>query len=249
MKILKYNGVSLEVPTESPVFRHSILLETDKNTPYFSQLIQYKQTNLPDGDLMHEVCALYSISNLNYQTCNGGFRQYYGNAYHEYRAGYNIGDLPNLDIDEQIVFLKSLISFILLDESKKRYEDDLVQVCSMLEVLSQNIVEYESMDELEQEICEIAGCDEFDKQWYKVNEIIEWGMELYAQYLIKRLHPCYTKGMKLRLTKPINDRFTPKDAGDIFTVDYVDDAGQIHGSWQSGGSMALITGVDEFEII
>lgn len=59
----------------------------------------------------------------------------------------------------------------------------------------------------------------------------------------------YPHGIKLRLTEPIEDRFTPKEAGDIFTVDYIDDAGQIHGSWQSGGSMAIIIGVDNFEIV
>lgn len=59
----------------------------------------------------------------------------------------------------------------------------------------------------------------------------------------------YPHGTKLRITKPIEDRFTPKKEGDIFTVDYIDDAGQIHGSWQSGGSMAIIIGVDEFEIV
>lgn len=59
----------------------------------------------------------------------------------------------------------------------------------------------------------------------------------------------YPVGTKLRLTAPIKDRYTPKAAGDIFTVDCIDDAGNIHGSWASGGSMAIIIGVDEFEVI
>ena len=59
----------------------------------------------------------------------------------------------------------------------------------------------------------------------------------------------YPHGTKLRLTEAIEDKFTPKKVGDIFTVDYIDDAGQIHGSWQSGGSMAIIIGVDGFEVI
>ena len=37
------------------------------------------------------------------------------------------------------------------------------------------------------------------------------------------------------------ERYPPKLAGDIFTVD---DAGIIHGSWASGGSLSLIIGVD-----
>lgn len=59
----------------------------------------------------------------------------------------------------------------------------------------------------------------------------------------------YPHGTKLRLTESIEDKFTPKEAGDIFTVDFIDDAGQIHGSWESGGSIAVIIGKDKFEVI
>lgn len=59
----------------------------------------------------------------------------------------------------------------------------------------------------------------------------------------------YPAGTKVMLTAPISDKYTPKEIGDIMTVDYVDDAGQIHGSWLSGGSMAIIIGVDEFRVI
>ena len=33
------------------------------------------------------------------------------------------------------------------------------------------------------------------------------------------------------------------------TVDYVDDAGQIHMSWKNGSTLALNKGVDKFEIL
>ncbi len=59
----------------------------------------------------------------------------------------------------------------------------------------------------------------------------------------------YPHGTKLRLTEPIEDEFTPKEEGDIFIVDFIDDAGQIHGSWASGGSIAVIIGKDKFEVI
>lgn len=59
----------------------------------------------------------------------------------------------------------------------------------------------------------------------------------------------YPQGSKLRLTSPIDDPFTPKQVGDIFTVSYIDDACQIHGTWASGGSMSIIIGKDEFEIV
>lgn len=59
----------------------------------------------------------------------------------------------------------------------------------------------------------------------------------------------YPKGVKLRLTEPIEDDYTPKKVGDIFVVDYADDNNQLHGHWKSGGSMALIVGYDKFEVI
>ena len=57
------------------------------------------------------------------------------------------------------------------------------------------------------------------------------------------------KGDRIRLLASIEDPYTPKEAGDTMVVSYVDDAGQIHGTWESGGSIAVIVGVDRFEII
>lgn len=59
----------------------------------------------------------------------------------------------------------------------------------------------------------------------------------------------YPRGTRLCLTADMPDPYTPKKAGDIFTVSFVDDAGQIHGSFASGGSIALIPSVDSFEVV
>ena len=158
-----------------------------KNAKYFNRLMQYKETDLPEGELLHEVCALYSINNLNKQMCEGGFKQYYDNGYHKYRAGYEIGDLANLEISEQIKFLDKFILFILFDNDKRKYSDDLTKAVILFREMPNNILEYERLTDEEKEYAEIDGADAFDKQWYKVCDVIEWGMELYAQYLIKRL--------------------------------------------------------------
>ena len=65
----------------------------------------------------------------------------------------------------------------------------------------------------------------------------------------KELEEKYPKGTKLRMTAPINDDYTPKKVGDIFTVSYADDNMQLHGTWSTGGSMALIVGLDSFEVV
>lgn len=57
----------------------------------------------------------------------------------------------------------------------------------------------------------------------------------------------YKVGTRIRLINMINEK--SYQAGDTGTVKYVDDMGQIHMSWDGKGSLALIPGVDEFEII
>lgn len=60
----------------------------------------------------------------------------------------------------------------------------------------------------------------------------------------------YPKGTILRLTAPVEDLFTPKSTGELFQVSCVDDEAQIHGRWlESGGSMALVIGVDCFVVV
>ncbi|MDE6621538.1 MAG: DUF4314 domain-containing protein [Lachnospiraceae bacterium] len=66
---------------------------------------------------------------------------------------------------------------------------------------------------------------------------------------IERYRELYPKGSKLELLSDLSDPYTLKFAGDIFTVDMIDDAGNIHGSWASGGSLSLIIGVDQFRLV
>ena len=66
---------------------------------------------------------------------------------------------------------------------------------------------------------------------------------------IERYRGLYPKGSKLELLSDLNDPYTPKLGGDIFMVDMIDDAGNIHGSWASGGFLSLIIGVDQFKLV
>ena len=65
---------------------------------------------------------------------------------------------------------------------------------------------------------------------------------------VESLREMYPTGTKLRLLSDIDDPYTPKFAGDILTVRCIDDIGQIHGSWKSGGSMAICDETDNYEI-
>ncbi|MCI8363915.1 MAG: DUF4314 domain-containing protein [Eubacterium sp.] len=66
---------------------------------------------------------------------------------------------------------------------------------------------------------------------------------------VERIREQYPQGTKLRLLKDLDDPYAPKRAGDVMTVSHVDDAGQVHGTWKSGGSLALLYGVDAFDVI
>lgn len=194
MRTIKYNGVQLELPSERPVFTHSVPMmiaslgrvECNQNIPYFEKLLGYKASELPE-ELLHDVYALNSVRRLNYQINNGGFKQYYDSGYHKYYAGNEMDDFPQLDITEQLKFLDKFILFILMNEDKKKYSDDLTKAVVLLRDMPRKIFEYESLDEAEKQHTDIEGMDTFDTQWYEVSDVIEWGMELYAQYLCKRL--------------------------------------------------------------
>lgn len=64
---------------------------------------------------------------------------------------------------------------------------------------------------------------------------------------IQKLREKYPKGTKLRLISMDDSQAPPK--GTVGVVNYIDDAGNIHMNWEDGSSLALISGVDSFEII
>ena len=55
------------------------------------------------------------------------------------------------------------------------------------------------------------------------------------------------KGTKVKLIYMHNESQLP--SGLIGTVEFIDDANQIHVSWENGSSLALIPEVDQFEIL
>lgn len=58
----------------------------------------------------------------------------------------------------------------------------------------------------------------------------------------------YPVGTKIRLLA-MNDPYDPVPPGTIGTVTCVDDAGQLHMDWQNGRTLALVPGVDSFEVL
>ena len=61
---------------------------------------------------------------------------------------------------------------------------------------------------------------------------------------IKKLFPV---GTRVRLIHMDDSQAVP--SGILGTVDHIDDDGQLHMKWDNGRTLALIYGVDQFEII
>jgi len=58
----------------------------------------------------------------------------------------------------------------------------------------------------------------------------------------------YPKGTRIELIR-MEDPWSSLKPGDMGTVTMVDDAGQIHMKWDSGSSLALIPGEDQFKVV
>lgn len=67
----------------------------------------------------------------------------------------------------------------------------------------------------------------------------------YQKGLIRQMYPAGTRIELIRMDDP----WTGLRAGDRGTVQMVDDAGTIHMRWDSGSSLGLIPGEDEFKVV
>ena len=65
---------------------------------------------------------------------------------------------------------------------------------------------------------------------------------------IQNIKEKYIAGTKIELIE-MYDNTNPVPKGTKGIVDFVDDIGTIHMKWETGSSLGLIVGVDEFKVI
>ncbi len=70
----------------------------------------------------------------------------------------------------------------------------------------------------------------------------------HTQEEIKHIKEKYVKGTKVELTK-MYDLVNPVQKGTKGTVDFVDDIGTIHVNWETGSTLGLVVGIDEFKVL
>lgn len=107
---MKYKGIELEGLDKKVKLSHSRVMETDEGTDWIDKLLTCDKAALTPTQF-HEVSALSSVINMDYQICNGGIEQYVFNGYHEYRAPYSDDDVAQLDLNQQFIMLCRLVAF------------------------------------------------------------------------------------------------------------------------------------------
>lgn len=90
--------------------------------------------------------------------------------------------------------------------------------------------------------CPMCGCD---LKKHPVNRHPSYP----TKEKVQELRDLYPKGTRLELTGPMADQYTILTTGDQGTVEHVDDMGTIHMRWDSGSSLGIIPGQDNFRKI
>jgi len=70
----------------------------------------------------------------------------------------------------------------------------------------------------------------------------------YNPELVKYMKEQYPPGTRIRL-ESMEDPYAPVPPGTEGSVNFVDDAGQLHMKWDNGRTLAIIPGVDHFSVI
>lgn len=72
---MKYKGIELEGLDKKVKLSHSRVMETDEGTDWIDKLLTCDKAALTPTRF-HEVSALSSVINMDYQICNGGIEQF-----------------------------------------------------------------------------------------------------------------------------------------------------------------------------
>ena len=218
-----YKGIELEGLDKKVGMVHSVVLasmgqDRNENTDYLHNLGQIKRADVPEAHF-DEINKLFSVVKMNYQICNGGIYQYFGNKFHEH---YLSPDKENeiFDKDTQVEMLYKLCSFasevfpenvvknsklmrmtkffeslefeegvpqydmIYSDEDEQIWDDDLEEWVDNpdYEEPYEDVVDYE--DEIRTALVGFYA-DDFDSEYYQINEYLEKIIETYAQFMEK----------------------------------------------------------------
>lgn len=155
-----YQGIEIDGLDKNVGLVHSLSLkamgqDANQNADYLDKICDYKRADLTQKQF-DEINKLWSVVKMNYQICNGGIYQYFGNRFDEHWKSKD-GEIEIWGKDEQVAMMRKLYGF----------------AC---EVLPENLVEnsrflriIEFFDSLEYEEgvpqYEMVECDEDEEIW------------------------------------------------------------------------------------
>lgn len=167
---MQYKGIELEGLDKDVKLAHSRFTEADEGTDWIDKLLTCDKAALTPTQF-HEVSALSSVINMDYQICNGGLSQYFCNGYDRYCKPCHEQDMEQLGKDAQCDMLVELGTF-----AREVFPEGVVERQELL-AMQEDLREAEEDDEEEYE-----GFDEF---YFGVSDFVAILCETYAQYLCK----------------------------------------------------------------
>ena len=216
-----YQGIELTLPKGKVSLSHSTSLDlilgtsSTQNMDWLDVLGDFPWSLLKEEYYQgyDNVCRLYSLLNLDYQVCNGGIAQYFGNRYHEPRDPHHGDDVALYGIDEQKKEFKRLVSFAREVYPERAEENTkLENTCDAFDQLwfeeeaesfetiyceeDEYIIDPETGEEVEnpeyfepyeETVYEdiIHGQNGFNNTFYESNDYLEELLELRAQFFCK----------------------------------------------------------------
>lgn len=217
---IEYKGIELTKLNEDVQFSHSHsaymlssgLLEMNQNVVYFDKLIDMDKSKL-SPEKFDEISGLSSVSNMNYQICNGGIDQYFYNRYDKYNPPMSKEDVAQVDKEKQCEMLDTLMSFAIEVFPEKEEENIKLEkvIRQFKDIYVENVEQFETVysdedrllwDEEELEWIvnpdyeepydistgfedELVNAYNFNDKYYEINSYLEVLIEGYAQYLCK----------------------------------------------------------------
>lgn len=109
-----YNGIELDGLDKEVGFYHSNALramgqDQNVNAEYLEKICEYKKADLTQ-EQFDEINKLWSVVKMNYQVCNGGIHQYFGNRFDEAWKSED-GETELWGKDEQVEMMRKLYGF------------------------------------------------------------------------------------------------------------------------------------------
>ncbi len=218
-----YDGIQLTPPAGKVFMSNSHAMDmirgksSDQNIEWMEAMYglpwgKLKETYPEHFEHASKVC---SISNMDYQVCNGGISQYFFNRYNEARDPYSEHDVGRLDISVQKSFFSEIVDFAkavypdrttenaALEKACKAFDRlEFEENAQLEETIYCDEDEYIYDEELEEDVPNpdyfepyeetyyedvIHGDEGFDDIFYEASDYLEELLELQSQLCCKKL--------------------------------------------------------------